>query len=81
MALVGGAHQDYRFRNNSGGSLTPAREAVTSLLPFGALLTGSQSWSSVYDESKGLNAVVATLLAAFLAVRRGRVPAIRASKP
>ena len=38
FALVGGAHQDYRYRRGSGGLLSPEKDAVTSNIPFGALV-------------------------------------------
>ena len=40
FAWVGGAHQDYRYRRNMGGSLSPQVDAVTSNVPFYAFLTG-----------------------------------------
>ena len=72
FALVGGAHQDYRYRRGSGGWLSPEREAATSHLPFGALLAGRQSWSKLDQELKGWNAAAAVGVAAALALRRGR---------
>jgi uncharacterized membrane protein len=36
FALLGAAHQDHRHR--AAGTLTPAEEEHSSLLPFGALL-------------------------------------------
>jgi hypothetical protein len=37
-----------------------------------ALLTGRQSWNSLWSETKGLNALVAIAAAGALALRRGR---------
>jgi hypothetical protein len=73
VAAIGTAHQDYRFRRNSGGELPPEVEAVTSNVPFLALITGQQSWVALGGEIKLLNAAVALLGAGLLAVgRRGR---------
>lgn len=40
FAYLGGAHQDHRYRRSSGGVLTPDMEAISSNVPFAALLTG-----------------------------------------
>ena len=71
FALVGGAHQDYRYRRGSGGALSPEKDAVTSHVPFVALVTGRQSWTALFDEIKGLNATTAIAIALLLA-RRAR---------
>lgn len=68
FALIGGAHQDYRYRRGIGGSLPSSTEAVTSNVPFLALLSGSQSWSNLYYETKWTNAGLS--LALLLATRR-----------
>jgi uncharacterized membrane protein len=73
FALVGGAHQDYRFRRGSGGQLAPEVDAVTSHLPFGALLTGQQDWNALARELKWTNASLAVALAVMLALKRGRL--------
>ena len=73
VAAIGTTHQDYRFRRNSGGELPPEVDAVTSNVPFFALITGQQSWLALGSEMKWLNAAVALLGAGLLAVgRRGR---------
>ena len=73
VAAIGTAHQDYRFRRNSGGELPPEVDAVTSNVPFVALITGQQSWVDLAGEIKWLNAAVALFGAGLLAVgRRGR---------
>lgn len=73
MALIGTTHQDFRFRRNSGGELPPEVDAVTSNVPFLALITGKQSWAALGGEIKWLNAAIALLGAGLLAVgRRGR---------
>ncbi len=74
MAVAGGLHTDYRYRNGSGGSLPIEVEAKTSLFPFVAMLTGAQSPSMLISEMKGLNAALAVCCAGFLALRRGRLP-------
>mmetsp|Transcript_27984 Transcript_27984/g.66291 ORF Transcript_27984/g.66291 Transcript_27984/m.66291 type:complete len:359 (+) Transcript_27984:3-1079(+) len=70
MALIGGWHQDTRFRKGSGGVLTPEMEAATSHLPFVALLSGRQSWQALASEMQLENAGVAVSLAAVLYLRR-----------
>jgi len=40
FALIGGAHQDHRYRKGSGGYLSPEKDAKTSAIPFVALITG-----------------------------------------
>lgn len=69
-AVVGGAHTDYRHRRGSGGFLSAEREATTSFFPFGALLTGQQSWLRLSEELKWTNAQLAVCAAAVLALRR-----------
>jgi uncharacterized membrane protein len=70
FAVIGTSHQDYRYRRGSGGTLTPEREAVTSNVPFVALVAGKQSWSKLADEIKWSNAGVAALLGLGLALRQ-----------
>lgn len=72
FAAIGTAHQDYRFRRGWGGQLTPDEEAKTSNIPFGALLTGRQSWSKLSEELKWTNAAIAVGFAAIVALRRGK---------
>ena len=57
----------------TGGELPPDVDAVTSNLPFVALLQGRQSWSALAEEVKWLNCSVAVAGALLLALgRRGR---------
>lgn len=72
FTYIGTSHQDYRHRRNNGGRLSPATEAVTSNLPFQALLEGRQSWRALGEEVKWTNACVAGLAAVGLALRRAR---------
>eukprot|EP00929_Paragymnodinium_shiwhaense_P010968 TRINITY_DN11609_c0_g1_i1.p1 TRINITY_DN11609_c0_g1~~TRINITY_DN11609_c0_g1_i1.p1 ORF type:complete len:278 (-),score=46.51 TRINITY_DN11609_c0_g1_i1:16-849(-) len=74
LAVIGGSHQDYRFRRNSGGSLPPEVDAVTCNIPFVALVSGHQSWQALYDELKWTNAGLAITLGGLLALRRFRAP-------
>ena len=72
FALIGTAHQDSRFRRHMGGELPPEVDALTSNLPFAALLQGRQSWSALAEEVKWLNCSVAVAGAMLLALgRRG----------
>lgn len=71
FALIGGAHQDYRYRRGWGGTLTPEMDAKTSNIPFVALLSGKQSWSDLYKELKGVNAGLAVLTCAMWRFRPG----------
>ena len=66
FALIGGYHQDYRHRRNSGNYLSPEVDAKTSLVPFVALLTGKQSWKDTWDEMKHVNMGLAVLTSAYL---------------
>lgn len=75
FALVGGLHQDSRFRRGMGGTLTAEREQQTSCLPFVALLEGRQSWQALAEDLrvKSLNVALGVTVALGLAVlRRGR---------
>ncbi len=47
MALIGGHHQDSRFRRNIGGSLPKDYDDLTSNVPFWALISGKQSQGGV----------------------------------
>eukprot|EP01134_Creolimax_fragrantissima_P006900 CFRG6900T1 len=62
FALIGTSHQDYRFRRGSGGELTPEKEAITSNVPFVALITGKQDWGALMKELKWSNATIATII-------------------
>ena len=72
FAIIGTSHQDYRYRRNSGGILTPEMDAITSNIPFIALLSGKQSWSSLYDEIKWSNAGIGVAVAIAFALRNIR---------
>ena len=77
MALVGGAHIDYRKRRGMGGTLSDEEERVTSLVPFVAMATGAQaegalgSLKALAAELKMENAACGVLLALRWAVTRG----------
>ena len=62
LASVGTWHQDSRFRRGLGGTLTPDMESKTSNIPFAALLMGRQDWGKLWNEFKGLNALVPALV-------------------
>ncbi len=64
FAIIGGAHQDYRYRRSSGGLLTQEVEAKTSHIPFGAFIKGKQSWTDLANEFKISNALIAIFIAA-----------------
>lgn len=68
MAVIGGAHQDLRGRRS--GALSPALDAKTSHLPFGALLAGQQQLSDVVDEFAWSNAAIAVAIAGGFAMKR-----------
>lgn len=72
FSYIGTTHQDYRYRRNSGGILTPEMEAQTSNIPFAAIVSGKQPLSALAEEMKWTNAALATLVAAGLALRRLR---------
>lgn len=74
FAYIGGEHKDYRYRKGSGGTLSPRVDAVTSNVPFVALVMGRQSWSALADELKWSNAAIGVGVATLLAIRRGRLP-------
>lgn len=69
LASVGTWHQDSRFRRGLGGTLTPDMESKTSNIPFAALLMGRQDWGKLWDEFKGLNALVPALVVVAMHVR------------
>lgn len=68
FALVGGSHQDSRYRRGMGGSLEKEIDDVTSTVPFVALLSGHQSWSALVSELKATNTVLALAVAGFFAL-------------
>ena len=70
MAVVGGWHTDHRGRRS--GDLTPEDDARSSLMPFAALLEGTQSWCDLEEEISWSNAGLAVAAGALLAVRRRR---------
>lgn len=75
FSLMGTHHIDTRHRRGMGGMLTKEREDLTSNLPFVALLMGRQSWSRLWEETKGVNACLALGLTSMIALRRGQVRA------
>jgi len=72
FAAIGTSHQDYRYRRNSGGVLTPEMEAVTSNVPFLAFIAGVQSWEQLFKEIKWTNAGVGLTVASAFALRNIR---------
>ena len=78
MALLGGAHIDFRHRRQLGGTLTAEEERVTSHLPFVAMASGAHaegalgSARALFDELKAENAAIATFVAARWALGRAR---------
>jgi uncharacterized membrane protein len=70
FALIGGAHQDHRFLNGSGGKLTREKYEKTSHFPFGAVLTGKQSLSDVGKEMKTTNLSIALGASLLLGLKR-----------
>jgi hypothetical protein len=69
MAELGGMHIDSRHRRGIGGTIDACYESETSNVPFLAIITGKQGnvgdvWSQYWrNEAKGLNNVVATVVA------------------
>ena len=80
VAALGGAHQDSRFRRGLGGTLDPQYAALTSNVPFVAMLTGRQGPNAlstwVTQELKPINAAIATTAAAIWILSRGRATAV-----
>uniref|UniRef100_A0A7S3QGG0 NnrU domain-containing protein n=1 Tax=Chaetoceros debilis TaxID=122233 RepID=A0A7S3QGG0_9STRA len=83
VAWIGGGHTDSRHRRGMGGELSRDMDAVTSNVPFWAMLSGRQGVGAMDafgkllgEEVKGLNGLLALGVAAsFVASRgRGRVP-------
>ena len=72
VALVGTHHQDYRYRRNIGGTLTPERELVTSNIPFLALISGRNDWYELFNEMKKMNCLVGITSVGLLLLSRGR---------
>ena len=71
-AFIGGEHQDYRYRRGSGGTLTESKEAITSNIPFLALIQGRQNWELLKSEIKWTNVALAIGLAIPLTLRQIR---------
>ena len=83
MSLIGGYHNDSRFRRNIGGSINKDYDSLTSNVPFYAWIVGRQGDDRIrlirdfYDhEVKGLNLVLGIGVAALFVVRKGRVGGI-----
>lgn len=74
VAVVGTHHQDSRYRRGMGGTLTPARDAATSNIPFAALMSGRQSWGPLLEELHWQRVGVALASVALLLSARGSIP-------
>ena len=77
VALIGGAHADFRHRRGMGGSLSAELDASTSNVPFAAMLSGAQggvaeAFTALTQELKLSNASLGAAVALWLAVRRVR---------
>mmetsp|Transcript_24415 Transcript_24415/g.35695 ORF Transcript_24415/g.35695 Transcript_24415/m.35695 type:complete len:307 (+) Transcript_24415:22-942(+) len=80
VALIGGWHTDSRHLRGMGGTLSSEMNAVTSNVPFLALLSGKQDGDAGVMEScrrlgtemKPLNALLAVGASAVLVMRKGR---------
>ena len=59
FTLVGGLHQDSRFRRKIGGELDPR----TSFVPFQSIITGEIPFEEFKSKVKGLNLTLGILLA------------------
>lgn len=80
VALIGGGHTDSRHRRGLGGELSQDMDAVTSNVPFWAMLSGRQGDGAMDafgkllgEEVKGLNGLLALGVAASFVAGRGRV--------
>jgi len=83
VALIGGEHTDSRHRRGMGGNLSAELDEKTSNVPFLAILNGNQgpnALGNLYDEIKGLNALIAVGLAASFVATKGRANPGRASR-
>lgn len=78
FTIIGGAHQDHRHR--ADGKLTPERDALTSHMPFGALIEGRQSWTELQKEVKWENMAVGASVAMLLFMRRAHLARKLAAK-
>ena len=77
VALIGGSHTDSRHRRGMGGELSKEYDAVTSNIPFKAMLSGRQgdvieSMSQCVKDLKPLNAMLGVGAAALIVATRGR---------
>ena len=72
FAYIGGAHQDIRFLRGSGGVLSQEKYEKTSNVPFGAFLTGQQTWEKLSSELKYPNMALALATSVLLTLRRIR---------
>ena len=79
VALIGGAHADYRHRRGLGRTLPPELDAATSNVPFVAMLLGAQqggsaaaAFSALADEVKGSNAAAGVAVSLLWTLRRVR---------
>lgn len=78
VALMGGQHQDSRFRRGIGGNQDPLYASQTSNFPFVAMLSGKQGNVSntfhtlITEEIKPLNAIVAIGCASAWIITKGR---------
>jgi uncharacterized membrane protein len=71
VAWMGGNHTDSRYRRGMGGTLSPEQDAVTSNVPFWAMISGQQgshAWYSLTEEIKPTNALLATGVATWWVV-------------
>jgi len=75
VAWLGGSHTDSRFRRGIGGTLPPEYECQTSNIPFWAMISGKQgsdSWGSLGEELKPLNAAAAIAMSTLWVLRKVR---------
>ena len=74
VAFIGGSHQDYRHRRGQGGQLPPEYDALTSNLPFVAMLSGAQGpvadvFAALASELKQSNALIGASVALLWTLR------------
>ena len=72
VALVGTHHQDYRYRRNIGGTLTPEKEKATSNIPFVALLAGRNDWYELFNELKKMNCLIGITTVGLILLSKGK---------
>lgn len=85
VALIGGEHTDSRHRRGMGGHLSKEMDEKTSNVPFLAIFSGKQgtvpeALRGLYDETKGLNALLAFGFAGLLVASKGKGIAGRVSR-